>query len=267
MGPTATYGPTATAGPTGTSGPTGTPGPTGTAGPTGTPGPTGTAGPTGTPGPTTTPPPGSQSFTVGFWDNPSGGSGYIGNDGIVQAAVTGNSGDGTISIDIPSGTEVTDPTGQPVDEITINLEEDIPPVPDGYFLIEAFDFGPDGTVFAPSMEITIQYDLSQLPAGQEPVIAYYDEAAGEWKFVTGDVNTEDGTITFHVEHFTTFAVMGSFAAPGEGEGGIAYWIWIIIAIAILALIVIVVLLIRRRSATAEVPAESIYEPDKDDNSF
>ena len=258
--PTSTAGPTGTPSPTST-GPTGTPSPTST-GPTGTPGPTGTVGPTSTPGPTTTPPPGTQSLTVGFWDTDNGGYGFVGSDGTVQVAVNAHSGDGTVSIEIPTGTEVLDSSGQPVDEITVGLETSTPPVPEGYFLIEAFDFGPDGATFSPSMEITIQYDLSELPAGQDPVIAYYNEAAGEWVFITGDVDTVNGTITFNIEHFTTFAVMGQGATPAGGEG-IAWWIWLVIGlIALMAVVLVVLLLMRRRSAPVEV--ESDFNPEDDD---
>jgi hypothetical protein len=160
-----------------------------------------------------------------------------------------------VSIDIPSGTEILDSAGLPVDEITVAPTTGAPLAPQGYFLIQAFDFGPDGTYFDPFMEITVEYDLSQLPAGQEPVIAYYDSTAGEWVFVTGHVNTAEGTITFNVEHFTTYAVLGYGAATSEA-GGIALWVWIIIGfVALLALVLIAGLLIQRRSAPAKIEAE------------
>jgi hypothetical protein len=134
-----------------------------------------------------------------------------------------------------------------------------PPVPEGYFLIQAFDFGPDGTIFSSALQITLAYDLSQLPAGQEPVISYYDEAAGIWRFITGDVDTVAGTITFSIAHFSTYALMGLLATPAVHEG-IALWIWIVIGfVVILALIVIIGLVMRRRPASDTIRSDGEEE--------
>jgi hypothetical protein len=127
----------------------------------------------------------------------------------------------------------------------------IPPVPEGYFLIQAFNFGPDGTTFSSALQITLAYDLSQLPAGQEPVVTYYDEAAGEWRFIIGDVDTVTGTIIFSVAHFSIYALMGHSVTPA-GHESIALWIWIVIVfIVILALIVIIGLVLQRRATVGD----------------
>lgn len=154
-----------------------------------------------------------------------------------------------------------DNSGQPVDEITVELETNTPPIPEDYFLIEAFDFGPDGATFSPAMEITIEYDLSQLPAGQEPVIAYYSETAGEWVVIPGTVDTDAGTITFSVEHFTVFIVMSDLAQPGE-DVGINWWIWLVIGfVALLVIFLLVWLLIQRRAAPAQVVSDDFNRHD------
>jgi parallel beta-helix repeat protein len=254
---------TATPTPTGTATPTPTPTPTASPTPTPTPTPTSTATatptPTPTPIPTVTPtqtatpsptstPAGTSNITIGFQDT-GGGQGPMDDNGVVLTDITAHSQDGTVTVEIPAGTEILDPSGQPVDEITVEPAASTPPVPEGYFLIQAFDFGPDGTTFTPGMQITLVYDLSQLPAGASPVIAYYSESDGEWVFVTGEADTVNGTITFTIEHFTTFAVMGHSATPAEG--GIALWIWIVTGfVALLALVIIMWLLTQRRSAAA-----------------
>jgi hypothetical protein len=138
----------------------------------------------------------------------------------------------------------------------------IPPVPEGYFLIQAFDFGPDGTIFSSALQITLAYDLSQLPTGQEPVVAYYDEAAGIWRFIMGDVDTVAGTITFSIAHFSTYALMGHSATPAVHEG-IALWVWIVIGFVILLSLVLIIGLMWRRAAPAKVEVGSDITPEDD----
>ena len=182
-------------------------------------------------------------------------------DGVLLEDVTVAMEDVQATFQISSGTEILDAAGEPVTDITAELAADAPAVPDNYYLMEAFDFGPDGTVFSPAIEITLEYDPTQIPEGQTPVIAYYDEDAGEWLFITGTVDSDAGTITFSIEHFTTFAVMGRSATPAGG--GFALWIWIVIGFAALTIVVLFVwLLTRRRAAPVRVKSESYQEDDE-----
>jgi len=88
------------------------------------------------------------------------------------------------------------------------------------------------------------------------VIAYYDEAAGEWTFVPGEVDTAANTVTFSAGHFTTFAVLAAAApevvptpAPSTtSEGGLSGGTWAGIGIGIAGLIGLSIgIIIRRRS--------------------
>lgn len=165
--------------------------------------------------------------------------------------ITANSQDGEMTVQISSGTEIVDSAGQPVGEIGMETVTTTPPVPDNFYLINAFDFGPDGTKFTPAIEITLKFDLSELPAGQTPVIAYYDVAAGEWVFITGTINADAGTITFPVSHFTTYAVLGR-SHTHTANTTPATWVWIVIGIIVaLALILIASLIMRRRQSAAK----------------
>ncbi|GAI86393.1 unnamed protein product, partial [marine sediment metagenome] len=46
-------------------------------------------------------------------------------------------------------------------------------------------------------------------AEEDLVLAYYDEAAGEWLELDCVVDTENNIITASVPHFTTFAIIGA----------------------------------------------------------
>jgi hypothetical protein len=177
------------------------------------------------------------------------------SSGILLQDITANSEDGKVTVQISSGTEIVDSAGEPVGEIGMELVTTTPPLPDNYYLMEAFDFGPDGTTFTPAIEITLEYDPSQIPEGQIPVIAYYDVAAGEWLFISGTIDAEAGTITFSIDHFTTFAVMGR-ALTHHADTAPAVWVWIVTGIVTaLALVLIAWLAMRRRYATVKVRSD------------
>jgi len=185
----------------------------------------------------------------------------IGEDSVLAGVVIATSSDGRVTLTFAEGTQVLSPDGNPPAEITVETMLDPPDTPDGYHVIEAFYFGPDGASFSPLIEIAIRYDPDALPQGVNEanlVIAYYDEAAGEWVFVTGVVHPAANTVTFSAGHFTAFAILGACAAaptptpqltstptttPGLGTDS-----WIGMGLCFLGLFSLVVgLIIRRRS--------------------
>jgi hypothetical protein len=184
---------------------------------------------------------------------------YIDESGVLMETVTATSPDGSVTLTLAEATQVLSPDGDPLVELTVEIVLDPPGAAEGYHVIAAFDFGPDGTTFSPSMEIGIRYNPDALPEGVDEsnlVIAYYDEAAREWVFVTGEVNTDANTITFSAGHFTTFAILAAAPAPkvtppptpssSDEEGGLSGGVWAGIGIVITALVGMPVWLILRR---------------------
>ena len=208
------------------------------------------------------PPPGPSplEMEVDMWGDTT--SVEIDEDGVLLEGVTVTSPDGTVTITIAAGTQMLGPAGNPLAALTVETVVDPPDAGDGYHVIAAFDFGPDGTTCNPSIEITIEYDLNALPEGVDEanlVIAYYDGTAGEWVFVTGEVDAAANTVTFSAAHFTTFAIMAAApAAPevtpppapslSDEESGLSGGTWAAIGIGIVGLIGLSTgLIIRRRS--------------------
>jgi len=80
--------------------------------------------------------------------------------------------------------------------------------------------------------ITVKYSPADLEAaGGHPgslVLAYWNEVAGEWKFLDTVVDKKATTLTATTTHLSTWAVM---ASPARAEGrGIALWVWILIGV-------------------------------------
>ena len=180
----------------------------------------------------------------------TGGPDITNDKGILLTDINISSQDGRITAKIADGTQIKNPSGQPVSEITIEETAATPPIPEGYFLIEAFEFGPDGTTFSSALQITLKYDIGQIPAGQQPVIAFYDESTGQWNFLIGTVDTYTGTFTFSIAHFTAYVLMGLSATPIVHDG-MAPWVWIVTGICILLTLIIVARFNMRRHPASD----------------
>jgi len=140
----------------------------------------------------------------------------VDSDGKVVTNAEITSPDGTVTIDVPKGTVIKDSNGSVISQIiTVTELEDAPAPPKDKNIIGlAYDFEPDGYTFDPYLVITFYYDEDDLPEGvieDELQLAYYDENTGEWVTITCTVDTENNCIKGYIEHFTTFAVLYSYA--------------------------------------------------------
>ena len=139
--------------------------------------------------------------------------------------------DGRIVAQLPAGAVATTAT------VTIKqVEPSSAAAPKGfkagstYFIIEAKDAGGNAIVtLLQPMTITVRYSDEDVAAdGGDPTklaLAYYYEAAAEWKTLDTTVNTTDKTLSTTTTHFSTWAILAK--SPSEG---IASWIWIVIGI-------------------------------------
>jgi hypothetical protein len=81
-------------------------------------------------------------------------------------------------------------------------------------------------------------------AGGDPddlVLAYYDEAAGEWNPLTTTVSTADKTLSASTKHLSTWGVLVKAAK----SNGTPFWIWIIVGVGAVAVFGSGILLWRR----------------------
>jgi len=140
------------------------------------------------------------------------GSFPISSTGEIQETIEATSADGMLTITIPKGTIALDEDGDPLDNLTAEVDESpCDPPEDAHIIGLTYDFGPDGATFDPPISFTWSYDpdaLLEEVAQEDLVIAYCDEDDNEWVELDCVVDTENHIITASVPHFTTFSIIG-----------------------------------------------------------
>ncbi len=136
----------------------------------------------------------------------------ISRTGEILKTIEATSADGNLTITIPKDTVALDKDGKRLASLETAVDESPPDPPaDANIIGLAYDFGPDGATFDPAITLEYTYDPDALPEGvdeEDLVLAYYDEATGEWVELDCVVDTENNIITASVPHFTTFAIIG-----------------------------------------------------------
>ena len=128
-------------------------------------------------------------------------------------------------------------------------------------MLAAFEFDPSGATFDPGITINIRFDPDDVAAGDTVVIAYYNEATGEWEFIEGTI-TEDGQAVFTLEHCSIYGLLASVAhapqptptatpavTPSEGGLGTGALIGIIIAVLVVLALIIYFVLGKKRGGS------------------
>ena len=160
-----------------------------------------------------------------------------------------SSADITVSID--KYTKMKGADGKRLAEINIEEIDTLPAPLEGYMILKAFDFNPNGAKFDPGIRINMKFDPNELELGQTVAIAYYDESTGAWQIIEGII-TEDGQAVFTVDHFSVFAVMATEAVSTPAptttptttpSGGLGAGAWAGIAVGIFIALVVVVWLL------------------------
>jgi hypothetical protein len=137
----------------------------------------------------------------------------ISSEGIIQETITATSADGKVTITIPEGTEALDADGNPLESLSSSVVSPPEPPEGDYVIGLAYDFGPDGATFYPSITFEFTVDPADIPPGltiDDLVLAYYDETATppRWVEVTTSVVSGTNTLRAYVSHFTIFAILG-----------------------------------------------------------
>ena len=125
-----------------------------------------------------------------------------------QEVVTSQVGPDGAMVALPGGGRLEIPAGALKEETTITIREIPQPdvfqfAPSGPF----FRFEPDGLVF--DEELTIELPFETPSEGPRPISVVWTDSSGQWTNLDSDVDTEAGTVTARVAHFS--------------EGGLGTW--------------------------------------------
>jgi len=156
----------------------------------------------------------------------------IDENGALLENAYGSSVGGTVGINIPQGTVLKNPEGGILGLISVLREGRPPAPPDGYAIIEAFEFQPRGATFDPYITITINFDAmlgrTDLESNR-PLIAVYDPDTDAWTFLEGTIDYERHEISFKVSHFSIYAIMADAVYPSTPAAtNFSYLHWLLI---------------------------------------
>jgi hypothetical protein len=142
-------------------------------------------------------------------------------DGTLLEDALITSPDGKVRLFIPAGTRLLNADG--TTPTYLNDDPDIviklagtPPTPPGYQMVAAYECLPSGITFSKDANLIIEYDPDKLPADSTPIIAYYNETAGQWEpletagYVAGGIE-QPNTVTSHIAHLSYYAVFAKIA--------------------------------------------------------
>ncbi|MBI2850788.1 MAG: fibronectin type III domain-containing protein [Chloroflexi bacterium] len=145
----------------------------------------------------------------------SGVSGTLNLDALGRAliAVTLDSTDGRLHIDIAFNTKVLGPNELPASSLTVQRTASLPNPPSSKTILSAYDLGPAGTTLDPAVTLTLKYDPDKLQGADEKslVISYWD--GSEWENLPTTVNIATRSASAPMSHFSTFALLAPAPAP------------------------------------------------------
>lgn len=127
---------------------------------------------------------------------------------------------GKVTVSINAGTKALNNDGNPLTNLTSDVNLTPPPAPEDSTVYMACSFGPDGATFDPPIVLTFDYAPADIPENTDEenlVIAFYDSSVGEWVLLDSEVDTANHTITASVSHFTTFAILVPQVEPVTEE--------------------------------------------------
>ncbi|MBI2328727.1 MAG: hypothetical protein HYU85_03710 [Chloroflexi bacterium] len=114
-----------------------------------------------------------------------------------------------VTLQIAKSTKLLDAQGSVLKSLSASELTSPSPPPSGSAIVYAYDFGPDGAIFAPAITLSMNYAPEALPEGMladELSIAYWD--GSRWQSLTSLSYPELSKVEAKVSHFTQFAIIG-----------------------------------------------------------
>jgi YVTN family beta-propeller protein len=136
--------------------------------------------------------------------------------GRAGAAVQLQTDDGNFIFDIPKDTILCDSTNAPLNNISAAVISN-PPMPSSpRSILMAFEFGPEGACFNPSITLTVPLNNKTLPEGtikDSLALAYWDGKS--WITIDSKIDPAAGTIAAQISHFSQWALLAAVIPPAK----------------------------------------------------
>ncbi|MBN2238664.1 MAG: hypothetical protein JW712_02735 [Dehalococcoidales bacterium] len=144
----------------------------------------------------------------------------IDESGVFSKTVTYRAPDKHAEVTCTDGTLAVTADGNPVDTIYIAVVTGLPrPSCESSIVSNAYNFGPDGTVFDKPVTIRMSYDEADIPDGVDEtalVAGCLQTGAVDWEFIEEvTIDSENNTVSLETDHFTIFAVFATIPEQEE----------------------------------------------------
>ena len=136
------------------------------------------------------------------------------SSGAAISAATLKSENGFVTLKIPAGVFLKSQYGAALQYLAISASTLIPPAASPEALVLYYDFGPDGALFSPGINLSFQYDPFWLPEGVSEdslYIAWWDGTT--YQRLESTVDKKAHTVSALITHFSGIALMGTTDRP------------------------------------------------------
>lgn len=146
------------------------------------------------------------------------GTVYTNANGVVTQASSLVSLDNLASLSLPEGVVAKDAAGNPLSSVTLRASS--PGItrsgtPGSAFTFEgmAYELGPDGAAFSPSISLT--FTVPQVSWGKDYAVRSFDQKTSTWQDLPTTFDPATGTVTAEISHFCCFGLFAKTAAEPE----------------------------------------------------
>lgn len=120
---------------------------------------------------------------------------------------------GELTLQIPAGVFIWNAAGAAQPYLAAVPVSGIAPDSPGSILIRAYDMGPEGATFTPSISLTFKYSGEEVPVGchdYDLYIGWWD--GSQWVRLQSVIDTTSMTVTAVIGHFSRFALLVTVTA-------------------------------------------------------
>jgi len=167
-------------------------------------------------------------------------------------------GNNQVSVQIRSGTRGINADGSPVEAITLQPGNNIPPAPTGMEIISSVEFGPSAATFSNPIMVVMEYSPVNVN-DKNLTFSYFNTLNNKWETADYTLDAQNHRVFANISHFSLYAIMtkGNGAVAGIGWSMVST---IILTEIIIGGIILFLFLQRKPNPRPLKPAPSVSAP-------